>query len=457
MIKKLKITLLLGIIFWIVICTHSFARIKTNDPTVNSGGTVTITIRSDEPVASGAIKITSNDGLTFKSASGGTVNGNLVAFSKTNNETANIATYTFTAPEVNEDKKYKIVFSSQDMADENGNAVASSSATATVTVKKVANSGGNNGGSTGSSTPEKATMTKVKVGDKTYTKSGFTVKVENNVTSIKVVPTISNGESYTINGGTDNTVKLEEGTNTVNIKLASGNTYKIYIRRAAKVDDTPNIIDEEPKPKEEENIFLKSLIVKGVTLEEEKIELPLAPEFIAEIYEYEIILDETMSNITKLDIEAVANKDDCTIEIQGNEDIQDGENIVTITVKSKDGKITKTYKIFVTKCAETEPVIANTDEEPKQEENSFFTKSTLKIIIVAFTSGVAILGIIFAVIEYKYGKNEEQISFEEDDEIGEASFPGITLEKENELEEMYTPEYEEEKTKRKAKSKGKHF
>ena len=170
MIKKLKITLLLGIIFWIVICTHSFARIKTNDPTVNSGGTVTITIRSDEPVASGAIKITSNDGLIFKSASGGTVNGNLVAFSKTNNETANIATYTFTAPEVNEDKKYKIVFSSQDMADENGNAVASSSATATVTVKKVANSGGNNGESTGSSTPEKATMTKVKVGDKTYYK-----------------------------------------------------------------------------------------------------------------------------------------------------------------------------------------------------------------------------------------------------------------------------------------------
>lgn len=456
MIKKLKITILLSIIFLVGICTHSFARIKTNDPTVSSGGTVTITIRSDEPVASGAIKITSNDGLTFKSASGGTVNGNLVAFSKTNNETSNIATYTFTVPEVSEDKTYKVVFSSQDMADENGNAIASSSATATVTVKKVASSGDNNGGNTGTpSTNEKATMTKVKVGDKTYTKSGFTVKVENDVTSIKVVPTISNGESYTINGGTDNTVKLEEGTNTVNIKLASGNTYKIYIRRAAKVDDTPNIIDEEQKPKEEEKVFLKSLLIKGVISEEEKVELVYAPEFLPEIYEYSIVLDEETINVTKLDIEAIANKDDCTVEITGNEEIQDGENEIIITVKSKDGNTTAVYKILVIKEVEAQTTVAPTNEEPKQEENGFFTKDTLKIIIIAFTSGVAILGIIFAVIEYRYGRNKEEIDFKED-EIGESRFPGISLEKE-ESEEVEVPRYEEEPPIRKTKSRGKHF
>lgn len=450
MAKKLKITFILSIIFWIGICTHSFARIKTNDPTVNSGGTVTITIRSEEPVASGAIKITSNDGLTFKSASGGTVNGNLVAFAKTNNETSGLATYTFTAPEVSEDKTYKVVFSSQDMADENGSPIASSSATATVTVKKSGNSS-NNGGNTG--TNQKATMTKVQVGDKTYTKSGFTVKVGNEVTSIKVVPTISNGESYTINGGTGNTVKLEEGTNTVNIKLASGNTYKIYIRRAAKVDDTPNIIDEEQKPQEEEKVFLKSLSVKGITLEEETIELSFTPEFSSEVYEYRIILDETMFNITKLDIEALANKDDCTVEIDGNEEIQDGENVIIITVKSKDGKITQTYRIIVIKQAEVEPIVADIDEGHKQEENSFFTKDTLKIIIVSATSVIAILGIIFAVIEYRYGKNKEEMYFEE--EIGESKFPGITLEKES--EETIIPQLEEEQPKRKVKSKGKHF
>lgn len=345
-----------------------------------------------------------------------------------------------------------ITITASNVADTSENEV-SGSKTVKITVKD--NSPSTGGNTQNPSTNEKATMTKVQVGNKTYTKSGFTVKVGNEVTSIKVVPTISNGESYTINGGTDNTVKLEEGTNTVNIKLASGNTYKIYIRRAAKVDDTPNIIDEEQKPKEEEKVFLKSLLIKGVISEEEKVELVYAPEFLPEIYEYSIVLDEETINVTKLDIEAIANKDDCTVEITGNEEIQDGENEIIITVKSKDGNTTAVYKILVIKEVEAQTTVAPTNEEPKQEENGFFTKDTLKIIIIAFTSGVAILGIIFAVIEYRYGRNKEEIDFKED-EIGESRFPGISLEKE-ESEEVEVPRYEEEPPIRKTKSRGKHF
>lgn len=346
-----------------------------------------------------------------------------------------------------------ITITASNVADTSENEV-SGSKTVKITVKD--NSPSTGGNTQNPSTNEKATMTKVQVGNKTYTKSGFTVKVGNEVTSIKVVPTISNGESYTINGGTENTIKLEEGTNTINIKLASGNTYKIYIRRAAKVDETPNIIDEEQKPKEEEEkVFLKSLIVKGVILDEEKIELSFIPEFSSEVYEYSMILDEEMASITKLDIEAIANKEDCTVEIDGNEEIQDGENIVTITVKSKDGKATQIYKIIVIKPAEVEPVLATTDETPTQEENSFFTKDNLKIIIVSATSVIAILGIIFAVIEYRYGKNTEETDFEEEEICG-SKFPGINLEKE-ESEEVEVPRYEEKPPIRKTKSKGKHF
>ena len=346
-----------------------------------------------------------------------------------------------------------ITITASNVADTSENEV-SGSKTVKITVKD--NSPSTGGNTQNPSTNEKATMTKVQVGNKTYTKSGFTVKVGNEVTSIKVVPTISNGESYTINGGTENTIKLEEGTNTINIKLASGNTYKIYIRRAAKVDETPNIIDEEQKPKEEEEkVFLKSLIVKGVILDEEKIELSFIPEFSSEVYEYSMILDEEMASITKLDIEAIANKEDCTVEIDGNEEIQDGENIVTITVKSKDGKATQIYKIIVIKPAEVEPVLATTDETPTQEENSFFTKDNLKIIIVSATSVIAILGIIFAVIEYRYGKNTEETDFEEEEICG-SKFPGINLEKE-ESEEVEVPRYEEEPPIRKTKSRGKHF
>lgn len=254
-------------------------------------------------------------------------------------------------------------------------------------------------------TPAKATMTKVQVGDKTYTKTEFTVKVANDVTSINVVPTISNGESYTINGGTSNTVKLEEGTNTVRIKLASGNSYKIYIRREAKEDDTPNIIDEPEEP--EVKVGLKSLLIKGVTQDGETIELSYAPEFFSEIYEYQMLLDETLSNITKLDVEAVGLQEDFTIEIKGNEELKDGENTITILVKSKDGKTSATYTIVVTKESKAEEVIAPVDATEEETRKPLWN-TTQKILITVFTSIVAILGIIFAVVEYRYQKNHKQ-------------------------------------------------
>lgn len=274
--------------------------------------------------------------------------------------------------------------------------------------------------------PAKATMTKVQVGDKTYTKTGFTVKVANDVTSIKVVPTISNGESYTINGGTSNDVKLEEGTNTVIIKLASGNSYKIYVRREAKEDDTPNIIDE---PTEEVKVGLKSLLIKGVAEDGEEIELSYAPEFFSEIYEYQMLLDETLSHITKLDIQAIGLQNDFIIDITGNEELKEGENTITITVKSQDGKTTVTYTIVVTKEAKAEEVLATVDVEPEVKKPLWNT--TQKILITVFTSIIAIMGIVFAVIEYRYQKEhkgEKKERNREETLEEEPSFSDINIE-----------------------------
>lgn len=454
MTKKIKYILLFTILLTIGICTHSFARITTNDPTVNSGATVTISVNSQEPVASGAIKLTSNDGLTFKSASGGTVNGNLVAFAKTNNATSGIATYTFTAPTVSETRTYKLVFTSQDMADEEGNTISSSSATATVTVKGTTPStpGGNT--TTNPSNPPattKATIKKLVVAGKTYNNpsKNINVKVENDVTSAKISVTTSNGESYTINKG--NNVKLEEGTNTVKITLASGNVYTVNIRRAAKEDDTPNIIDE---PNEEEKVLLQSLKLQGVNVEEEKVELSYSPEFSSEVYEYSVIIP---NDITKIDVDAIAGKEDYTVEITGNEDLKVGENIITIVVKAKDSDKVTTYKIKVIKEKAVEAV-ATLDETPNTgEEQKWFNNNIIKIVIVTFTALVAIAGIVFAVIEYNYSKKHPK---EEMGEIpySEIGFKDEQTDREDILEEpdYYIDEDEEIKEKKKRK-KGKHF
>lgn len=315
---------------------------------------------------------------------------------------------------------------------------------------------------TNTNTNTKATLTKLVVAGKTYNKpaKSITVKVDNDVTSAKIVPTTSNGESFTIDKGSN--VKLEEGTNTVKITLASGNVYTVYIRRAAKVDETPNIIDEPAKEEEPIKVMLKSLLVKGVIQTEEgeeKVPLSYTPEFSGEIYEYKIVLDETLSDITKLDIEAIGEQEDFTIDITGNEEIVEGENLVTITVKSKDGQNSATYKILVTKEEKVMPISAPiVEEEQPQKEPLWNTAQT--IFIVAFTAVTAILGIIFAVVEYRYGKKKEasqvgKIPFSQIDMTPENTNTdaNMSTNKEDTLEEFFASaqEEKEEKSVRKRK------
>ena len=138
MIKKLKYVLFFVAAILFCLATNSQARITTSDPTVNAGETATITINSQEPVASGSISVSSNGGLTFSSASatGGQASGSKVAFALTENKTSGLATYKFTTPsDVVGTKTYKVTFTSVDMADADGNSISGSSATATVTVK----------------------------------------------------------------------------------------------------------------------------------------------------------------------------------------------------------------------------------------------------------------------------------------------------------------------------------
>ena len=141
---------------------------------------------------------------------GGTANGTLVAFSGTENKTNGIVKYTFKAPDVTETKTFKVVFKSQDMADIDGEPVADSNATATVTVKAKAtdnggsnnNSGGNSGSNNNSGTTTdkpvakstNANLSTLGVTPKEYDFSGFkkntltySVTVPYEVDSLKVL------------------------------------------------------------------------------------------------------------------------------------------------------------------------------------------------------------------------------------------------------------------------------
>lgn len=151
--------------------------------------------------------------------------------------------------------------------------------------------------------------------------------------------------SYTLNVGADvEKLEIKAAPNdekatveiTGNESLVAGdNAVKITVTAQ---DGTTRIYTINVKKGEATTLGLSSLKVNGYTL---------SPKFSSNVYEYKInVLDP---NITKLDISAVANIENAKVEITGNTNLVKGENTVTITVTSEDGKEKVIYQILVNK------------------------------------------------------------------------------------------------------------
>ena len=81
----------------------------------------------------------------------------------------------------------------------------------------------------------------------------------------------------------------------------------------------------------------------------------LSPEFDKDITDYYLIVDLSVENIN---IEAYPEDRNSIVMIEGNENLEQGENTITITVKADAGN-TKTYTINVTKTDDIDMVNAN--------------------------------------------------------------------------------------------------
>lgn len=442
MIRKIKYIILFTIVFAIFLNVKSFARITTNDPTVNSGeGTVTITINSQEAVASGAINITSNEGLTLKSVSGGTVNGTLVAFSSTDNKTNGIATYTFEVPTVTVTKTYKVVFSSQDMADKDGKSVTSSTATATVTVKAKETvpqtpTTPSTPATTTPTTPEELTFTSVN--ETVYAKQTVNIR-ESYTTSSKILGSLQKGKEVTRTGVGSNgwskvtyngktayisssylttTKPVEEeksnnanlkslevdnqelvpsfSTNTVAYTMQVTNTITELNIKAEPEDEKATVsIQGNKNLKEGENLVTISVSAEDGTVKIYEIQVTRLKEmtlglaslkiedtnidkqFKSDLYQYEITIKEK----TQLEIEAVANDEKATVEIIGNENLEEGENVITIIVTSQDGNEKVTYQIKAKKLVTN--IVGATEENKKIDSNLYIYIAVGAVLLIA--------------------------------------------------------------------------
>ena len=116
------------------------------------------------------------------------------------------------------------------------------------------------------------------------------------------------------------------------------------------------------------------------------------------MYEYTVEVD---SSVSKLDIQALCDVENATVEILGNEDLTIGENTITIMVKSEDGKQNVTYQIVVNKT-----------DKAAITQNTTNTDDNMKYIIVGGVLGTILLIIIIVLIVKKVRKNKSDDGIE---------------------------------------------
>lgn len=293
-------------------------------------------------------------------------------------------------------------------------------------------------------------------------KLSYSTEVPNDVETVEIYA--KKGQSgQTISGTGKKTLK--EGANTFNIVVTAEDgttkkTYTLTINRKAKETSneiTDNTTVDEPEETEDPakaGFGLTKLEISGFKLQ---------PQFQTDVFGYNVDLKE---DLEKLKIETVATQENATVEITGNENLQDGENIITILVNSEDGQESVAYQIIVNKTVEKQEVM------PKSVGND-------KIKKIAILSGavgiIVIIAVVIVVKKIKSSKNEAFIPYEnifdkDDEEFEENNSERDNnekyFEKENFEEDKVVEQsqyvdnldvYEEEKIKHKKRSKGKRF
>ena len=289
--------------------------------------------------------------------------------------------------------------------------------------------------------------------------SGYSVTLENDADRITFSYKKANSNSTVniinkTNGDTGKTwVKVSEGENIINLIVTAEDgtqkTYTINVTRKTKDDNstenetTEETTNETTSEDEVEDptaqaFGLTKLSIAGVDLQ---------PQFQTDVYEYRIELKE---NLDKLDIEAIATEENANVEITGNENLQDGENVITILVKGDTEDKNIAYQIIVNKSVEN------------QEETNTNTNKIKNIIIISTVAVLVLIVIIIIVVsKVKSKKNEAFIPyggvFEDDDVDKKDSFNNYDNNNDSNIEENNDfEEYEEEKPKKK-RSKGKRF
>lgn len=249
-------------------------------------------------------------------------------------------------------------------------------------------------------------------------KTQYSVQVPEDVEEIEVYAEATSEKAKVT--GTGKT-QLKSGKNTLIVQVtAEDGTTQTYTIEAIRGEENATGTDNSVS-----KFGLSTLEVKGLTL---------SPNFKTDVYEYKLELNDDLS---ELDIETIATDDDTTVEILGNENLQMGENTITILVRNQKTEDTATYQIIVNKSFVTAEIV---------EETSWLRPSTwgkeeiIKVAIFAFLIILIVIAIILKIRISKEKECEEDLEFPGGEELDKALAEHQELSETAEFLMNYEPE-----------------
>lgn len=229
----------------------------------------------------------------------------------------------------------------------------------------------------------------------TPSKLTYDVTVPNSITQIEIYGTAQDSTSKVSGTGVK---ELKDGANSFNIIVtATDGTTKTYV-----INVTKEQASEENKTTEGNG--LSSLKVGN---------LELTPEFNTNVYEYKAKYE---GEDNAIDVKAVATDPKYIVDISGNTNLKDGENIITILVTDDDGNNVATYQVTLEKN--------QGEESTENSENTGLDDNTKKKIIIICSTVILLILIIVIYLIAKRKKRSSawaedyMMPFDEDENEG---------------------------------------
>lgn len=386
-------------------CLITFLLIILKHTAVQAA-TATLAASTKEPTEGQNVTVTASvtAGAWNLQFSGAGKNETIYGYTQSNANASDSKTISFTAGTAGTSYTFTLIGDMTDISAENSESVNKS---ITITVKAKETTPETPSEPQTPSKPEKPKELQFsKVNETVYVKK--TVNLRSNYSSSsKLIATIDVGESLTRIG---KSVGTSEGYSWSKILYKGQEVYAISKNLTTeKPETTEEPVEENPdeeQPAEETpteetpaeetpteevptDVFgLSKLEVKNQTL---------SPKFDVETYEYTIGIKE---DISSLEIEAVANNENANVEIIGNENLQDGENVITILVTNAETEEVATYQIIVNKNTQTEGVVKVNWLQPS-------TWGTKEKIIVGIIGALILVIIILIIVKIRLAKRED--------------------------------------------------